>query len=363
MKKSAFFGIIVCTLALVSCGGSTSVPSTIVIPGSLQNYMTTPTYQAGTEELAAFYAINTFRNSVGLGYWNQSIYLDNAAYYHMQYSINNPNASDPSLPFQTDIEVAGNPNFYGTTPSNRAITAGYYFVENTPLALNVSTAYVGELYSTGSGADIVNTMVNTIYHRSGLMAQATVALGFARDTSGTITASTPTHWWVSHGRLTTSQSVASNYVGVYPYDQEINVPLHMDAENPSVYSTVAGAFDFTNNTSSPVSITTSTLVQLSEISFTVMPVGSSTPLAGNVWKMSNDPNLNTSDYSQATINLTTPPAPVPTLAANEVYWVGTKPFLPNTTYIATFVGSTYLIPYAVTNSITKSWTFTTGSGT
>jgi len=77
--------------------------------------------------------------------------------------------------------------------------------------------------------------------------------------------------------------------------------------------------------------------------------------------MANDPNLNTADYSAATLNLTTPPAPVPTLASNEAYWVGNAPFLPNTTYNVTVTGTTFLIPYGLTNPFTKSWSFTTGA--
>ena len=361
MKNLALLGVIVTAFALVSCSGSNAIPNTVVIPGSSQSYLTSPTYATGTEELAAFYAINAFRNSMGLGYWNQDVHLDTAAQFHMQYSIHNPQITNP---FQTDIEIAGYPNFYGTSPSVRAINSGYFYIENTVTALNVPTASVGELYSTGSGADIVAAMVNTIYHRSGLLAQSTVNIGMGRDTAGPITASTPTHWWISHGRLTSSQSVSSNYLAVYPLNQEQNVPLSMDPENPSVYdNTTIPNFSFQTNTSSPVSITLSTLVQITVTSFTVTPIGSTQPLPGKTWTMSNDPNLNTADYSSATINLSTPPAPVPTIGANEAYWVGDAPFLPNTTYIATVVGTTYLVPYAITNPISQTWTFTTGSGT
>jgi hypothetical protein len=77
--------------------------------------------------------------------------------------------------------------------------------------------------------------------------------------------------------------------------------------------------------------------------------------------MNNDPNLNTAAYSNAAINLTTPPTPVPTIPNNEVFWVGDAPFLPNTTYNVTFVGTTYLVPYALTNPLTLNWSFTTGA--
>ena len=363
MKNLASIGIIVTGFVLASCGGSGyKVPSNIVLPGSEQGYIQTPTYVQGTDEYDAFYAINTFRKSVGLGYWEQNVLLDETAAAHMAYSV--ANTANDSNPFQNDIEVQsvnGVPTvgWSGATPSERAIAKGYYYLRNTVSATNVPTAAVGELYSMGRGVDVVNDMVNTIYHRSALMSQATVQVGMARDaTAGPATAAT--HWWINHGQLTGSQSVSSNYTGMYPTDQQTNVPLSMTPEYPSVYSNVPN-FNFATQTSSPVSITTAALVNLNVTSFTVTPTGSSTPLTGTIWTMKNDPNLNVNSYSQATLNLTTPPTPVPTIAANEVFWVGSAPFLPNTTYTVQFTGTTYLIPYAITNPITLSWNFTTGS--
>lgn len=370
MKKSALFGVIVTAFSLVSCGSSNSIPHDIVIPGSLQAY-TPPDYVTGTEELAAFVAINSYRTSMGLGAWQQNTYLDMAAQNHMAYSVANCHGS--VTPFMDDLESAcpSNPNLSsGATPSARAIAVGYSYLTNTVTATNVPTASVGELYATGSattngsGLDFINSMVNTIYHRSGLLTQATVQMGLARDTAGTITPATPTHWWISHGRLTGSQSVSSNYVGVYPLNNQLSVPLSMTPEYPSVYSNVPN-FNFATSTSSPVSITLSSLVNISVASFTVTPATCATApctaLPGKIWTMSNDPNLNTADYSAATTNLITAPNPVPTIPGNEAFWVGTAPFLPNTTYNVSVTGTTYLIPYAVTNPITQTWSFTTGS--
>jgi len=362
MNKTALIGILVSGLVLASCGGSSNqIPSNLVLPGSTQGYITAPTYLAGTDEYDAFYAINTFRSSVGLGYWEQNILLDNAAKAHMAYSV--ANTAGDSNPFQNDLEVKTvqsvlTGGFTGITPSARAIAQGYYILQNTVQATGVPTAVAGELYSTGSGANVVKDMVNTIYHRAALMSQSTRQIGLARDTAGS--AGPATHWWITHARLDGGQSVPSNYVGLYPLNQQINVPLSMTPEYPSVYSNVAN-FNFASQTSSPVSVTTATLVDLKATKFTVTVAGSGTPLPGTIWTMNNDPNLNVNDYSQATKDLTTPPTPVPTIPANEIFWVGSAPFLPNTTYTVTFTGTTFLIPYAITNPITLSWNFTTGS--
>ena len=362
MKKLALFGAVVTGFLLSACSGSSNqIPSNIVIPGSLQNYISTPTYALGTDEYDAFYAINTFRNSVGLGYWQQNVYLDQAAANHMAYSV--ANSAGLSNPFQNDMEVQNvngvqTVGWSGITPSARAIAKGYFILENTITAVNVPTAVVGEVYAAGSGANAVHDMVNTIYHRSGLMAQSTRQIGIARDTSGVATPGT--HWWISHGRLDAGQSVSSNYVGKYPLDQQTNVPLSMTPEYPSVYSNVAN-FNFATQTSSPVSITTAALVNITAKTFTVTATGSSTPLTGTIWTMQNDPNLDINNYTQATTNLTTPPTPIPTIPANEVFWVGNAPFLPNTTYTVNFTGTTVLVPYNISNPITLTWSFTTGS--
>lgn len=362
MNKSALIGVVVTLLSLVSCGGnSNQIPSNIVLPGSTQSYLNAPTYAAGTEELAAFQAINQFRFSVGLGYWEQNILLDHAAANHMYYSVSNQ--ALVANPFQTDLEaqtINGTPTagFTGITPSARGIAVGYYVLENIITAQNVPTAVVGELYSTGSGVNAVNDMINTIYHRSGLMAQSTRQIGIARDTAGVATADT--HWWFNHGRLDAGQSMSSDYISQYPLNQQLGVPLSMTPEFPSVYSNQTN-FNFATMTSSPVSLTTAAIVNLSPQSFTVTPANSSTPLSGTIWTMSNDPNLNTNSNTTSINGLINPPPPAPTIPANEVFWVGKAPFLPNTTYNVTFTGTTYLVPYGITNPITSTWSFTTGS--
>lgn len=301
---------------------------------------------------------------MGLGYWEQSPLLDQAASNHMAYSI----ANDPT--FQQDIEVDGNAGFTGTTPSKRAIHTGFFSIINTFTERNVSYAAVGELYAQGAGAGVVNSMINTIYHRSGLLAQSTRYIGLGRDTTGVATPDT--HWWFSHGRTDVNllingqmiggQSVASNYLSNYPLNQQTNVPLSMTPESPSVYSNRPN-FNFATQTSSPVSFTSAASTNLTVTSFTVTPAGSDTPLPGTIWTLFNDPNLSASNPDN-----TTPSTPVPTIPNYEAYWVGDAPFLPNTTYNVTFTGTTLLVQTfqnnitynAITTDVAQSWSFTTG---
>lgn len=339
-------------IALNGCGGSSSNSSNTVIPANLQTTLNTPTYLAGSEELAAFYAINTFRNSIGLGYWQQNSLLDSAAKHHMAYSLSN----DPT--FMSDIETPGAVGFTGTTPSKRAVFTGYYVLTDTNSAQNVPTASVGELYAKGSGAQVIADMLNTIYHRSGLMTQQSRDVGLARDTTG---AATPTtHWWISHGRLDAGQSVASNFTAYYPMNQQTGVPLSMTPEVPSVYSNQPG-FNFATQTSSPVSFITAANTQLTVTSFTVTAAGSTAPLNGTVWTTHNDPNLADANQNNPSLSPEDAPSPRPTISTFEAHWVGQAPFLPQTTYNVTFTGSVYVIPTNATHTLSQTWQFTTGS--
>ncbi len=356
MKNLAFIGLLASAFTLASCGGGTTIPSNLVLPGSPQSYLSPPTYVQGTDEYNAFYAINTFRFNLGLGYWQQNVLLDQAAQNHMAYST----ANDSS--FEQDLETEATPaltGFTGTTPSLRAIYSNYYVFTNTITQTNIKAASVGELYSVGTGANVLQTMANTVYHRSGLMTQSTRSVGLARDTSGT--ASANTHWWISHGKLDSGQSVPSSYFSVYPLNQMSNVPLSMTMESPSVFPAYTTAAQFAANTSSPISIHTAAINKLNVTNITVTMQGSGTPLPGKVFTMSNDPNLNTASYSAAALNLTSPPPPAPTIPGYEAYWIGTAPFLPNTTYTVNFTGSTYLTVYGLSNNVAQTWTFTTAS--
>ena len=70
MNKLALIASLISALAITACGGS-SDKSNKVIPAELQTTLITPTYGLNSEEFAAFFAINNFRHSMGLGYWQQ----------------------------------------------------------------------------------------------------------------------------------------------------------------------------------------------------------------------------------------------------------------------------------------------------
>ena len=323
MKKFALISLCASMFALASCGGSSST-STAVIAASLQTAVT-PAY-TDADTLAAFNAINTFRNSLGLGYWSQNTLLDTAAANHMKYSV----LYDPT--YMNDVEIATNSGYTGAQAIDRAVSAGY---QNS-----TSTAVAGEFYSTGTGANIISGIVNTIYHRSGLMAQTTREVGIARNDISVGAASASTHWWISHGRLDNGQYNASNFTANYPTNGQTGVPLTMSPE-PQVPFTDIVATQNTTNVGSPICFVTSQGTKITVTSFTITPANGSAALAARTLTIDNDVQK--------------------FLAPHEAYLLPTAPLQPNTTYNVSFTGSSYLAVYGVTTALSQTWSFTTGS--
>ncbi len=354
MKKLALAGLSVSLmLSLASCGGSSST-STTAVAANLQT-LTVPAY-TNADTLAAYNAINAFRNSLGLGYWAQNTLLDQAAANHMAYSI----ANDPT--FQLDLESSNLTGFTGIYPADRATHVGYSnggTLNLNPLSNPQTYAYnvVGEFYSTGIGANVVSNMVNTIYERSGLMAQTTREIGIANDAGGGA-ATSATHWWFNHGRTDAGQYNASTFTTFYPLNLQTGVPRTMDVE-----STLppAGISQTPGSTGSPVCFVTAEGTTLTVTAFNISANGS--PVAATVL-LANLGNGNTSTVTPVVYDPTSLSVPVttqPHLTSNQAYLIPSAPLSPLTTYTVTFTGSSYLPSYGITTALSQTWTFTTGS--
>src|SRR5471030_1579543 len=183
---------------LVACGGgggsgggdnsastSLSTPSTpstptgpTVTPGNLQTTVPTPTYAAGSQELAFYTAYNAFRQAEGLGLLAQNTKLDTADQNHLNYLLTNTDLDFTSIDPATGrplfhIEDPKRPNFTGVTELDRANFTQY------------GGAYVGESGSYGSGQGSVsalNLLLGGVYHRAGLMFQGPKDFGIAVGT-------------------------------------------------------------------------------------------------------------------------------------------------------------------------------------
>lgn len=98
-----------------SSSSTASVPSTTIPAGTTQS---TPTYAAGSVQLAMFNQINAYRQQCGFPAVQQNTLLDQATQNHAQYMVLNGGQT-------TDTEVQGNPGFTGVTYQDRADALGW----------------------------------------------------------------------------------------------------------------------------------------------------------------------------------------------------------------------------------------------
>jgi uncharacterized protein YkwD len=327
---------------LVACGGgggsgdSPSVtaptvptqPTTPpVTPGDLQTTVPALTYQPSSQEFEFVSALNDFRSRLGLGLLAQNTLLDKASANHLLYLLTNDANNGGTVNLNGIDQATGRSNlhvengslakFTGIQESDRAKFVGYL-------------GYAGEEVGFGGGqggAAILRTLVQTVYHRAGLALQNVREIGVAvgGDKSQTL---------VMELGMKTPQSVASNYIGVYPSPGQTGVDLHAYVETPNPLPTLSTANDdFPTKTSFPLSVSIADGHAINVTSFSVTESGQSSPLDGRVLTRSNDPN----NY----------------LTGNHAFWIGNAPFKSATTYNIKFVGTNDGV------SFTREWSFVT----
>ncbi|GAB2880904.1 hypothetical protein GCM10027277_57480 [Pseudoduganella ginsengisoli] len=344
----AKLSIIAATLSvlLTACGGggggattgstpnTPSAPSTptdttptppVVVPGDLQTTVPAPTYQAASQEMAFFTALNNFRSAVGLGLLAQNQQLDQAAKNHVNYLLSNPDINFSAIDQATGrpmfhVEQQTRSGFTGVLESDRAKAVGYM------------GAYVGEsgAYGLGNGgAKVLADLASGIYHRQGLMFQEQREIGISM---GSDSAQTTV---IELGYMTAPQRNASNFVGAYPADKQTDVPLASYQEVPNPYPELTTFDAVQKGTSYPISIVTKSNTTLTVATFTVTEQGQTEALPMRLFTKDSDPNK--------------------FLLGNIAFVVGRAPFKANTNYTVRFVGT---VDGA---AISKTWTFTTAS--
>jgi hypothetical protein len=345
-------------LILTACGGgggggttdpanTTSGNTTPVTPMVAQNFQAAiaPTYTTGSEELGFFNAVNAFRTSQGLGPLNQNSYYDLASAAHANYV---------NLNTLSHFETAGLPGYTGSTPlvrvqyqagitlpndsSGTEAQSGCSLANPTPsqcvanaVGEEMGIAGVNGIEGVpGSGAGLVATLLNTVYHRATFMYQGITDIGSYISMAGTS---------VSDNGYVTQQVNAGNYFSVYPLNAQTAVSLHTHNEDPSP---VPAGTDITT-IGSPINVASQESTTLVVTSFTVTQSGSTTPMSATLHTSNSDANM------AGSIN-------VAFLLPNETY-------LPNTTYTVTFTGTIMGAATGTTNGIpvNQSWSFTTGT--
>jgi len=348
LSKRSNNGVVIATILssviLSACGGgggggstasSPTAPTTptgptapIVTPGDTQTTVPALTYAATSQEYAFVSALNAFRSQVGLGLLAQNTNLDAASANHLAYVVTNDVNNGGTVDFNAYDPVTGRPlmhienpllpKFTGVQEADRSKFAGYDGV------------YTGEEIGFGGGQGsvlVLNSLVQTVYHRAGLMLQNVREIGAAVGTDKSQTV-------VMELGLKTNQSVASDYVGVYPASGQTGIALHAFVEAPNPFPDLSTANDdFPTKTSFPVSISVVAGNTLSVTSFTVTEAGQTSPMDARLLTRANDPNA----Y----------------LSGNVAFLTAKTPFKSNTVYNVKFSG---------TNNganLTKEWSFTT----
>lgn len=341
--------IVAIALLLAACGGggdaapgtpvgstptlppvAVPAPGPVVTPADLQTTVPAFTYATASAEHEFVTALNQFRANVGLGLLAQSELLDKSARNHLEYVLKNDVLNGGQVNMRTNdpvtgrsmfhIENASYPLFTGTTEADRARFVGY------------TGTYVGEelAFAGGKGGRAALTsLAATIYHRAGLMMQGLrdVGVAAAADRSQTFT--------LEFGYVK-PQSNASDFVGVYPANNQTGVGLHTYVETPNPFPELSTANDdFPTKTGYPVSVVVKEGVQLEVLTFAMTEAGSAAPIQGRTMTRDNDPNR----Y----------------LSTNIAFLIASARLKPNTTYNVTFSGR------ANNAVINKAWSFTTGA--
>jgi hypothetical protein len=299
-----------------------------VTPGDTQTTVPALTYAANSEEYNFVTALNNFRAQVGLGLLAQNTKLDTASANHLAYLIANDVTNGGTVNFNSFDPVTGRSmlhiengalaKFTGVQEADRAKFAAY------------DGSYVGEEVAFGGGqggAVALGTLVQTVYHRAGLMLQNVREIGVAVGTDRSQSV-------VMELGLKTNQSVASNYVGVYPSSGQAGVALHAYVEAPNPFPDLSTSNnDFPTKTSFPLSVAVVTGNTIAVTNFTVSEAGQATPLDARLMTRANDPN----NY----------------LTSNVAFLTAKAPFKAGTVYNVKFVGTNNGVAF------TKEWSFTT----
>jgi len=117
----------------------------------------TPTYAAGSDQLAVYNLLNQERVNCGFGPLSQSTQLDQAAQAHAQWVVLNNTAGH--------YETAGTTGFTGSDANARMATAGYSYLTVQQLGYGVS-GYTNEItaYSQNSAVLSLRALLSGPYH-------------------------------------------------------------------------------------------------------------------------------------------------------------------------------------------------------
>ncbi|SHN44621.1 Uncharacterized conserved protein YkwD, contains CAP (CSP/antigen 5/PR1) domain [Duganella sacchari] len=334
------------TLTACGGGGGGSAPGQQVITppvvtppvvdvNELVSTVATPTYAAGTGNIAVFNAINALRDKLGSGLLSQNTALDQAALAHWNYLDINTIVSLHS-------ETEGKRGFTGVDATARAKAAGY------------TSAYVDEVIFGTNGADnfagCVASWANSVYH-IGVLFSGMRDIGISALTTkddpvfGKYTVCVADF---SMGTSKSEQLPADGTIRTYPYADQTGVPIvfYNQAESPTPlpdYQELGTPVTLNFKTKSFVAAGAKPSITISQLSIT--PPGGQ-PVAARILANTTNGSVSTSGPELTRDDR---------MAAYTVTIVPVTRMLANTIYTVSFSG---MVNGA---TVSKSWKFTTAA--
>lgn len=177
-SKALLAAVMVASAILAACGGGGGGGSPAPAPApapvaasSLVTSVPTPTYAAGSQELAAFELLNAERSRCGLGLLAQDTRLDTAAQGHADWAIFNN--------FTGHVQVAGTPLFTGQLFTDRIAASGYATAGTFTGQDEIFTALGSNDESVFGGARGIRELLNAPYHQTNLIGGGFRDIGYS----------------------------------------------------------------------------------------------------------------------------------------------------------------------------------------
>lgn len=331
IKLTALAAALSLTALLAACGGggggsapatsttsstTPTTPATTIPAGTTQ---ATPTYAAGSVQLAMFNQINAYRQTCGFPAVQQNTLLDQAAQNHAQYMVDNGGQL-------TDTEVQNNKGFTGTTYMDRAAHVG--MPSSVYVAGGASGWYnTNSLSPTAMGQALATVWTSAVYHQSlivwpyndlGFGVGQTQSNGYTLDIASENIAFDPS---------VTNDAYASGAPLTFPCQGMTGIPYGINGEIPMPPNTSSSGFG------TPVTV-----------------IGKMNDLV----KLTSASMVDTANGQQITLNIlntdTDPNKLIPSFQASAY---PASPLSPNTTYQVNLSGTINGTPFS------RSFTFTT----
>jgi hypothetical protein len=325
---------------LTACGGgggdtpASTAPAPVSVPPpaspAIVSSVPTPTYAAGSEELAAFTLLNTERERCGFGLLAQNAKLDIASKSHSEWVLIN------RVPGH--FETAGTPGFTGVSPLDRAIAVGYGISQ-----YSVVTSETAVTFKTKVGAGLLGSreLLNAPYHLMGMLRgyrDVGVAIRDTSDVGGSVNPFAELNFDFGYQHLAGAQTAAPGSLRTYPCAGTTNVIRSLVNESPNPapgrdlsVSPLGSSVGMAIDVGHILAITGASMMNVATGATVVLRA----PITG-----SNDPNATATTYY---------------IEKNEGFISADAPLTANTSYQVTINATDNGVVLA-----TRTFTFTTG---